>query len=116
MASTALEQLHRARAQIQRMRAEGSEFEQQALGHLMSGLGGVTGALVHRFLPVVIPGKAADGPVLGVTAILFDALAAWSGSHAVLAMSYAYEGYLSGKALDHAMGWAPPLNQSFTSP
>jgi len=109
--ATAKEQLERARRSLAAQRADKKEAEEEAIGHLAALGGGLAGSVVHRYLPAVVPGAAIDGPALAATALVFDGIAMWSGSRLMLAFSYAYEGYLSGKALDHAMGWTPPMVQ-----
>ena len=106
------DQLANARAQLARQRRERNEAEEEALGHLAALGGGVLGSAVHRYLPAILPGAAVDAPALAATALLLDGVAMWTGSRLVLAASYGYEGYLTGKALDHALGWTPGLNQS----
>jgi hypothetical protein len=113
MAQTAKDQLASLRKTAARLRTENKGMEQAALDHLSANAGGLLAALVARYVPIWIPGAMLDGPALGVTVLLFDVLAAYSGQPAMLAASHGYEGYMTGTAIERAMGWRAPLLQAY---
>lgn len=92
-----------AKAALARAREHKKDSEADFMGTLAASGGGVTIALVNKYLPMLIPGEAADTAAVILTDVVITGLALWSGSRGWMAYAYGALGYSSGKTIEKVL-------------
>lgn len=90
------EEIERAHRAVARAREAMKGMQQGLLGTVAASVGGIAGAVLKKYIPVIIPGEAGDTAAVILSDVVITGLALWSGSPFWMAFSYGLNGYMSG--------------------
>ena len=92
-----------AKAALARARQENVRMEHALIGTVAASAGGIVGCVLKRYVPMIVPGEAADTAVVVLSDVVLTGLALWSGSPGWMAAAYGLNGYMSGATFEHVL-------------
>jgi hypothetical protein len=96
-------QVQSLKSQLAGAKRSKQDKETKAIGVAVGHLGGVTGAVIKKYVPLIIPGEAADHPVVGALDIAFGIGAVMTDADWPSYLAAGVGGYLTGSAIEKVL-------------